>query len=92
VDKTTFRLKAQDCFNPGLEQVSIINPERVAPADTTALRLNQLFNLVTQASRAATLGFRTEPFCGKADLFARRIGGTSALSKRMIMEVLITAL
>jgi hypothetical protein len=30
----------------------IINPERVAPADATALRLNRAFNPVTQGSRS----------------------------------------
>ena len=36
-------LKAQGCCNPGVASLRSINPERVAPLDATAMRLNRLF-------------------------------------------------
>jgi len=64
-----FRLKAQGrgpragsprgvgaLLQPWDKQVPIINPERVAPADATALRLNHPFNPVTQGSRSDNPG------------------------------------
>ena len=39
------------------EQVHVLlNPERVAPVDATALRLNRPFNSVTQGSRSGNPG------------------------------------
>jgi len=34
----------------------LLNPERVAPVDETALRLNRLFNSVTQGYRSGNPG------------------------------------
>ena len=43
----------------------IINPERVAPRDATALRLDRPPILLPRVAEAATLGCEPEPLCGK---------------------------
>ena len=50
------RLKAQGCFNPGGKSRLVTNPERVAPTDATALRLNRLSSPVAQGSRSVNPG------------------------------------
>jgi hypothetical protein len=48
------------------------------PADATALRLIDHFYPVPRVTEAATLGFETEPLCGK--------GGSSAKSNEAFLD------
>ena len=59
------RPEAQGCLNPGSGYFESNNPERVATADATALRLNQLSIDPPRVAAAATLGCEAQPLRGK---------------------------
>jgi hypothetical protein len=45
----------------------MINPERVAPLGRNRFAVESVNQLRPRVAAAATLGFETQPLCGKAD-------------------------